>query len=46
MRLRSLLVAAALGLGLLATPAQAATELPAVLRPSAADQFFRTSPLG
>lgn len=39
MRLRSLLVAAALGLGLLATPAQATTGLPGVLRPAATDQF-------
>jgi sugar lactone lactonase YvrE len=39
MRLRSLLVATALGLGLLAAPAQAATGLPAVLTPAAVDQF-------
>lgn len=38
MRLRPLLVATALGLGLLAAPAQA-TTIPDVLRPAAANQF-------
>jgi sugar lactone lactonase YvrE len=38
MRLRSLLVATALGIGLLTTPAQA-TTVPDVLRPAATDQF-------
>jgi sugar lactone lactonase YvrE len=39
MRIRSLIVVAAVGLGLVATPAAATTTFPAVLRPVAANQF-------